>query len=62
MKKDWPSGGQTQVAKIKPSQCDLWLLHYKLGPVSRNLHIRCAKAVFAMAMRDRIIAISPGNI
>src|SRR5437016_1575060 len=59
MKEGWPSGSRTQVAKIKPSQCDLWLSRYKLGPVSRNLHIRCAKAVFATAVRDRIIATSP---
>jgi integrase len=59
MKEGWPSGGLTQVVKIKPSQCDLWLSRYKLGPVSRNLHIRCAKAVFAMAVRDGLIATSP---
>jgi integrase len=59
MKGGWPSGGLTQVVKIKPSQCDLWLSRYKLGPVSRNLHIRCAKAVFAMAVRDGLIATSP---
>jgi integrase len=61
MKQGWPSGALTQVAKIKPSQCDLWLSRYKLGPVSRNLHIRCAKAVFAMAVRDGIIASSPAE-
>jgi hypothetical protein len=25
MKQGWPSGALTQVAKIKPSECDLWL-------------------------------------
>jgi integrase len=61
MKEGWPSGSLTQVAKIKPSQCDLWLSRYKLGPVSRNQHIRCAKAIFATAVRDRVIATSPAE-
>jgi len=61
MKEDWPSGGQTQIVKIKPSQCDQWLSRYKLGPVSRNQHIRVAKAVFGMAVRDRIIPKSPAE-
>ena len=61
MKEDWPTGSLTQVSKIKPSECELWLSRYGFGPVSRNMHIRCAKAVFAMAVHDRIIASSPAE-
>src|SRR5882724_9951895 len=50
IKDDWPTGSLTQVSKIKPSECDLWLSRYEFGPVSRNMHIRCAKKIFAMAV------------
>jgi integrase len=49
----------TQVAKIKPSDVDLWLSRYHFGSASRNLFISCIKAMFEVAMRDRIIASSP---
>src|SRR5437867_10714360 len=59
MKSDWPTGRLTQVGKIKPSDVDVWLSRYSFGPASRNLHISCTKEVFALALRDRIIASSP---
>jgi integrase len=61
LKDDWPSGSLTQVSKIKPSECELWLSRYQFGPVSRNMHIRCLRAIFAMAVHDRIIASSPAE-
>jgi integrase len=64
IKRDWPTGKFTQVGKIKPSDCDLWLSSIsrranRFGSASRNLHISCIKEVFALAARDRIIPISP---
>src|SRR5438477_9501370 len=59
IKNDWPTGKLTQVAKIKPSDVDVWLSSYGFGTASRNLHISCIKEVFALALRDRIIAVSP---
>jgi len=56
---DWPTGKFTQVAKIKPSDIDVWLSHYRFGSSSRNLHISCVKEIFALALRDRIITSSP---
>jgi len=61
IKSDWPTGKQTQVIKIKPSDADLWLSRYSFGAVSRNLHIACAREVFAMALRDNVIARSPAT-
>jgi integrase len=58
IKSDWPTGKVTQVAKIKPSDCDLWLSRYKFGSASRNLYISCLKELFALAVRDRIISSS----
>jgi integrase len=59
IKSDWPTGKLTQVGKIRPSDVDLWLSRYHFGSASRNLFISCIKEVFALAMRDRIIAVSP---
>ena len=59
IKNDWPTGKLTQVGKIKPSDVDVWLSCYRFGAASRNLHISCIKEVFGLALRDRIIAISP---
>jgi integrase len=64
VKRDWPTGKFTQIGRIKPSDCDLWLSLIsrrakRFGPASRNLHISCIKEVFALAVRDRIITASP---
>jgi len=59
IKKDWPTGRLTQISKIKPSDVDVWLSCYRFGAASRNLHISCIKEVFDLALRDRIIAVSP---
>src|SRR6266700_7207482 len=59
IKSDWPTGKLTQVGKIRPSDVDLWLSCYDFGSASRNLFISCIKEIFALALRDRIIAVSP---
>src|SRR6516162_2522683 len=56
---DWPTGKLTQVAKIKPSDVDLWLSRYDFGSASRNLYISCVRELFNSAVRDRIITLSP---
>jgi integrase len=61
VKSDWPTGRLTQVAKIKPSECDSWLAQYRFGSASRNLHISCLKEVLALAVRDRIMSASPAG-
>jgi integrase len=59
IKRDWPTGKSTQIAKIKPSDVDVWLSRYQFGSASRNLHISCVKELFTLAVRDRIITASP---
>src|SRR5207248_10815844 len=59
IKSQWPTGRLTQIAKIRPSHVDLWLSRYHFGSASRNLFISCIKEIFALALRDRIIATSP---
>jgi integrase len=58
IKSHWPTGRLTQVAKVRPSHIDLWLSRYHFGSASRNLFISCIKEIFALALRDRIIATS----
>ena len=55
----WPTGELTQVGKVKPSDCDVWLSRYSFGSASRNLYIGCLKERFALAVRDRVIVTSP---
>jgi len=59
IKNHWPTGNLPQVAKIRASDCDLWLARYSFGSASRNLHISCLKELFDLAVRDRIISLSP---
>ena len=67
IKREWPTGSKlTQIAKIKPSDVDLWLVSVsrranRFGSASRNLHISCIKEVLALAVRDRIIPASPAT-
>jgi integrase len=59
IKRDWPGGSSRQVAKIRPSEVQLWLSKYDFGAVSRNQHLACLKAILQMAVDDRIISRSP---
>jgi integrase len=64
IRKHWPTGELTQVGKVKPSDVDLWLASVarhanRFGSASRNLHVSAVKELFALAVRDRVISISP---
>jgi integrase len=59
IKTDWPGGVDVQLAKIRPSEVQLWLSRHQFGPVSRNLHLACVNEIFSMAVADSIIPYSP---
>jgi integrase len=61
IKRDWPGGADTQVGKIKPSDCDAWLAKYSVGAPTRNGHMLMLKRLFESARRDRIITTSPAE-
>ena len=61
IKDDWPTGSLIQVGRIKPSDVDMWLARYEFGAASRNVHIQVLKDVFNLAVRDRIISVSPAQ-
>src|SRR5262249_14748234 len=60
IKEHWPTGSLVQVAKIRPSDCDLWLARcgeksrskrmpsrqHGFSPSSRNAHVQVLKEVF----------------
>jgi hypothetical protein len=49
LEKQWPTGSLVQVAKIKPSDCDLWLTRCAqksrngFSASSRNAHVQILK-------------------
>ncbi len=59
MQQDWPNGAQIQLSKVRPSDVEMWLSRYRFGAISRNQHLACAKAIFDLAVHDRVIPISP---
>jgi len=67
IKEHWPTGSLVQLANIKPSDCDLWLTRCAqksrngFSASSRNAHVQVLKAVFALALRDRVICDSPAT-
>jgi len=61
IKRDWPTGSNSQVCKIKPSDVQLWLARYNLGPVSRNQHLAGLKQILRMAVATGVISRSPAE-
>jgi integrase len=61
IKLGWPGGVGVQLGKITPTDVQLWLSRYNLGPVSRNLHLACVKEILAMAVNDGVIFHSPAS-
>src|SRR5205823_4634232 len=61
IKAHWPTGTNTQVSKIKPSDVQVWLSRYNFGAASRNLHLSCIKEILALAVGDGIISYSPAS-
>jgi integrase len=59
VKENWPGGATIQISKVVPSQIQTWLACYKFGPPSYNLYLECIRAIFQLAVDDRLIATSP---
>ncbi len=57
----WPHGRDCQVRQIRPSMLDEWLAHEapRLRNVSYNGYTGFLKQLFAIAVKDRVIAESP---
>ena len=59
LKRDFPGGADVSVTKIVPSKVLAWLASYDFGPPSYNLYLEFIRAVFALAVEDRLVAHSP---
>ena len=58
MKADFPGGAGVAITKVEASKVPAWLASYPFGPASFNLYLEFAKAVFSLAVHDRILASS----
>ncbi|MEO6750529.1 MAG: tyrosine-type recombinase/integrase [Chthoniobacteraceae bacterium] len=56
---DFPDGSKCQISKIKRSALEAWLAKYPFGYASRNLYVHFIKALFDMAVNDRLLHDSP---
>jgi hypothetical protein len=46
---------------VRKSAVEAWLASYPFGYASQNLYVQCIKALFALAVDDKIIAESPAT-
>lgn len=61
LRETWPFGLDIEVRHIRPSHLDEWLAIHegRLKNTSYNRYAGCLKQMFAIAVNDRIIAVSP---
>jgi integrase len=61
IKQDWPGGWDVAVTKVKPSDVATWLAGYDFGWASQHLYLECLRAIFDMAVADKIIVENPAR-
>ena len=59
IKKRWPAGSQISIAKVVPSQIEAFLAIFSFRPSNYNTHLGVLRAVFRMAIADRLLPDSP---
>ena len=59
IKQDFPGSADVSIGKVVASKVQAWLASYDFGPPSYNLHLEFIRAVFNMAVKDRLIPASP---
>ncbi len=59
LKRDFPGGVNVPVGKVIRSRVSAWLASYSFGAASHNKYLMFIRAVFEMAVADRILASSP---
>lgn len=56
---DFPKGKSCQIDKIRKSDLETWLASYEFGYASHTLYVHLLKALFEMAVNDRLLLESP---
>ena len=59
IKKRWPGGSQISIAKVVPSQIEAFLAIYSFRPSNYNTHLGVLRAMFELAVGDRLLPDSP---
>ena len=59
IKEDFPGGADVSIAKVVASKVQAWLASYDFGPPSYNLYLEFIRAVFTMAVKDKLVPNSP---
>jgi integrase len=58
---DWPTGRNTPLDLIRPSDCSLWLAQYRVGIPSRNGYRWLLRDLFKRAVEDGLLRESPAE-
>ncbi|PYJ10671.1 MAG: hypothetical protein DMF06_05665 [Verrucomicrobia bacterium] len=61
VKDEWPEGSTISIHKVVPSQVETFLAQYRFGPCSYNAHLVAIRAMFRMAVADRLLSESPAE-
>ena len=56
---DFPEGADVQISKIRQSSLEAWLAKYKFGYASQTLYVLLLKALFELALNDKMLVASP---
>lgn len=59
IKSDWPGGADVSIRKVVPSHVQTFLSRHTIGVASYNAHLSVLRAMFALAIGDRLISDSP---
>lgn len=61
IKDDSPGGAEVADAKVKPSEVAAWLSSCTLGWASQHLYLECLRAIFDLAVADKVIIENPAR-
>jgi integrase len=59
IKAEWPAGADVFIRKIVPSHAQTFLSRFTFGPASYNAHLSVLRAMFDLAVGDRLLSDSP---
>ncbi len=59
IKNRWPGGSLISINKVVPSQIESFLAIYSFRPSNYNTHLSVLRAMFRMAVADRLLSDSP---
>jgi hypothetical protein len=61
LKADWKGGAYVLISKIRASELKAWLASYDFGYASYNHYLEVVRAMFLLAVEDRLLMGSPAS-